>query len=178
MATTNERWLPVNWRGFEKHYSVSSLGRIRSEITRPGTTAGKIKSCFAGQHGYVLAALSVGGVNHRVGLHQLVALAFIPNPEGKRCVNHKNGNRADNRVENLNWMTHKENSQHAMKDLGWAEKRKRGSAHFRAKVTEAIVMEIRRKAAAGVMLKDIAAEVGLNASTVSSIVARRYWKHI
>lgn len=173
-----EEWKPVNFRGLGSHYSVSSFGRLRSEVTRRGSIAGRIKSNCAGTHGYVLASMSLHGVDHRVGVHQLVASAFIPNPENKRCVNHKNGNRADNHVENLDWMTHQENSQHAVKGKSWAQKRRRGSAHCGAKITEAIVLDIRCRAALGVMLKDIAQEVGVHPSTISSIVSRRYWTHV
>jgi hypothetical protein len=47
-------------------------------------------------------------------IHRLVALAFIPNRKKNPCINHKNGDKADNRVLNLEWCTHKENNQHAV----------------------------------------------------------------
>src|SRR5689334_6730450 len=49
----------------------------------------------------------------RHSLHRLLAVHFIPNPENKPCINHKNGNKLDNTIENLEWCTHQENSYHA-----------------------------------------------------------------
>ena len=54
----------------------------------------------------------------RVYIHRLVAKAFLPNPENKRDVNHKNGNTKDNRLENLEWTTHRENTIHGRDVLG------------------------------------------------------------
>lgn len=176
--STNEEWRGIRFRGLEKHYSISSLGRVRSDVTRRGTVAGTIKSNCPGPLGYVFVALSLLGQNHRVGVHQLVAQEFIANPENKRCVNHKNGNRGDNRLENLEWMTHKENTQHAMDSLGWTAKRERGQNHHKAKLTDVAVLSIRARAAAGEMLKDLAVEFGVHPSTLSSIVSRRIWTHI
>lgn len=69
-----------------------------------------------GQHnwnGYLDVFVRVGGARKKYRAHRLVAAAFLPNPEGKKEVNHKNGNRKDNRVENLEWCTGRENRRHA-----------------------------------------------------------------
>lgn len=69
-------------------------------------------------HGYLCVALCKEGKVVYKKIHRLVAQAFIPNPENKRTINHINGVRSDNRVENLEWATDSENNKHAFKHLG------------------------------------------------------------
>lgn len=66
---------------------------------------------------YEEVVLSRNGNHKRILLHRLVAIAFIPNPENKPFINHKNGIKSDNRIENLEWVTHTENMQHAQNEL-------------------------------------------------------------
>ena len=99
------------WRwvvGLEGKYKVSNLGRVRSYIK-----GGRIKSPNKTKCGYLVVNLFYDCGLHGKLVHRLVAEAFIPNPENKRTVNHKNGNKEDNRVENLEWMTTSENVKHA-----------------------------------------------------------------
>lgn len=64
-------------------------------------------------NGYAKVGIKVDGVTHNRMVHRFVAEAFIPNPENKPCVNHINGIKGDNRVENLEWNTYSENNKHA-----------------------------------------------------------------
>ena len=108
-----EVWKPVV--GWENAYEVSNLGRLRSidRIVFGKHLKGKILQECTDQQGYSTVILSYCGHRHSTRRHRLVAEAFIPNPERKRDVNHLNGNKSDNRVENLEWTTHRENTDHA-----------------------------------------------------------------
>lgn len=65
-------------------------------------------------NGYKFLRLYKDKKGSSVYVHRLVAIAFLPNPENKRTVNHINGDKSDNRVENLEWATHGENNAHAI----------------------------------------------------------------
>lgn len=96
--------------GWEGLYQVSNLGRIRSirvRLIKPYDT-----------RGYRVATLHSGDRMERAGVHRFVAQAFIPNPESKEQVNHINGDKADNNVENLEWVTCQENNLHRCRVLG------------------------------------------------------------
>lgn len=109
------------WRDIEGYegYQISNEGRVRSldrvitQKTRWNNhityiVKGKILKGGHFSNGYLFVAL--GRKSKHFLIHRLVAESFIPNPENKPCVDHINGNRKDNRVENLRWCDHKENS--------------------------------------------------------------------
>lgn len=100
-----EEWRPV--KGFGGIYEVSSEGRLRNVKT------GRIHQNSKPRSGYTVDILCKGGTHKTVRRHQLVAEAFIPNPENKPEVNHKNGDKSDNSASNLEWVTHRENTDHA-----------------------------------------------------------------
>jgi hypothetical protein len=131
-ATFNiEIWRPVV--GFEGYYEVSNLGVVRSvtrRISREGrqgdlTKQGQILQGFVTPKGYVRLQLVRDGQVKNCMIHRLVAEAFLPNPENKPEVNHKDGNKQRNVVDNLEWMTSGENLQHA-----YDEGLKQGTAKY------------------------------------------------
>ena len=92
-------------------YSVSTMGRTRRDID------GKIKKHTLDTKGYAMTGINLGNGEKLVLVHRLVAKSFIPNPDGKPFVNHINGVKDDNRVENLEWCTARENSLHASRSI-------------------------------------------------------------
>lgn len=109
-----EIWKDID--GFNGKYRISNLGNVMSMNF---SNSGKSKLLTPKKHhsGYLLVRLGYGDSRKQKNrtVHSLVAEAFIPNPEHKRCVNHIDGNKENNSVSNLEWVTHKENSQHAIK---------------------------------------------------------------
>lgn len=97
-------------------YKVSNLGRIYSTISGRLITLHVSK-----RNGYIGFPLGDRSKRKSYRIHRLIAQAFIPNPENKKDVNHKNKNKLDNRVENLEWMTPLENARHKYGNLVWCE---------------------------------------------------------
>lgn len=133
--SANEMWRDVV--GYEGLYQVSNFGRVKSFQRK--------KEYFLTvdtvNHAYAKVLLSKNGISKTLLVHRLVAVAFIPNPDNKPQVNHKNGNKYDNRVENLEWATCSENTKHAFKN-GLA-KVLRGTDNGAAKLTTEQILEIR-----------------------------------
>ena len=108
--------------GYEGLYQVSSLGRVKG-LEKKVTRSNRIHSLkermldpYVGFHGYKMFNLVGNGKTRSVALHRIITETFIPNPENKRTINHKNKVKIDNRIENLEWCSDRENVSHAVKD--------------------------------------------------------------
>jgi hypothetical protein len=110
--------IPTWIKGYENHYSITPDGDVYTY------KFGKIKKITPGigkdlsRAQYCNISLSLNGTSKTVRIHRIVAETFIPNPDNKPCVNHINGIKTDNRVENLEWVNVKENAIHARDVLG------------------------------------------------------------
>lgn len=100
-------WKKVYYNNIETNYSVSDTGQVKNDIT------GYILKP-AIQQGYAHVTLYIDKKGKRMKIHRLVAMAFIPNPDNKPYVNHIDGVRNNNNVDNLEWVTASENTQHAV----------------------------------------------------------------
>ncbi len=110
-----EIWKDI--KGYEGLYQISNLGRIKSLPKINGYKFQKelIRKNELGTNGYLIIVLNKNSKHHSYSIHRLVAQAFIPNPKDKPQVNHKDGNKLNNNVENLEWTTRSENQKHAYK---------------------------------------------------------------
>ena len=117
-----EEWRPVV--GYEGIYEVSNLGRVKRILCGRGTKGGilsqGVRKCLygTGTTRYNHVVLSYMGKTETKTVHRLVAEAFIPNPDGKRTVNHKDGDGENNIVSNLEWATQSEQELHKWHILG------------------------------------------------------------
>ena len=100
-------WKKFIYEGQETDYSVSTEGEVRKDTTNYILSQ-------SSQQDYKFVGLIINGKQKRMRVHRMVALAFIDNPDNKPYVNHINGNRSDNNVENLEWVTPSENTKHAV----------------------------------------------------------------
>lgn len=121
-----EIWKDI--KGFEGSYEISNFGNVRSldryryckSKTVPNFIKGQILKQRLDKDGYPVVNLKSKGKSHIKKIHRLVAEAFIENTENKETINHKNGIKTDNRIENLEWATVTENNRH--RSINWLSK--------------------------------------------------------
>lgn len=176
-----ETW--KNIEGFEGKYEVSNYGRVRSiarmHPSKPIPIKGRImKPFFSGGRNREYLFVIIQRVNPRINksfsIHRLVAVAFVQNPSNKAEVNHKDGNKQNNRWDNLEWCTRKENVQHSSQ----SGLLRHDGVHFNAKLSLEEVRQIKIKLSKGVRQGSLAKEYNANTSTIHNISKGKSWKHV
>lgn len=150
------------------NYEVSNLGNVRNAVSK------KFMAFSINEFGYCIITLRDGVGTKTIKVHRLVAMAFIENPERKFCINHKDGNKQNNRADNLEWSTYSENMKHAYANgLNRTVGKKGGSSHF-AKLTPEQVAQIRSLKGKKTQ-KEIGQMFGVGQSQVSKIHSGATW---
>lgn len=177
-----EEWKDI--LGYEGLYQISSFGRVKSlerewiagfNIKVKGQE--KIRKISFGTKGYSQIQLFKNGKHKTCRVHRLVAEAFIPNPDNKSQVNHINGIKTDNIVENLEWCTNEYNMNHAWKN--GLHKIRIGDKSPNNKLTSNQVIEMRAKFSTGNYLKsELANEYSISRTQACDILNRKSWRHI
>jgi len=143
------------------NYSITEDGRVYSHHR------GIYRALSRDKYGYITTALHSYGIRKMAKVHRLVAGAYIPNPENKPCVNHIDGDKANNHVSNLEWCTQSENNLHAYK-IGL----KKG--YRKPKLNEMQVRIIRRLKGQ-ILLREAAKIFGVSFATISMIQNNKTW---
>lgn len=173
-------WKPIP--GYEDYYEVSNDGQVKSidrVITRRDgvrvSYTGRIRIPSVNAKGYLRLNLC-DGRNKQKDIHRLVAESFVDGrTEERNQVNHINGIKTDNRACNLEWVTNRQNINHAVENNLTANKH--GEKNPNAKLTQEDVNDIRDRFAEGnITYKELGDEYNIHYGTVSKIIKRKLWR--
>lgn len=170
--TMEEIWKDV--KGYEGLYQVSNLGKVKS-LPKVGSVKENILKNFIKDQGYLAVTVSKNDKRKTYLNHRLLAISFIPNPENKLEVNHKNGIKDDNRVDNLEWCTHSENIKHAY-DNNLLISRK-GESHHNTKLSDQNISEILNNYSSKSQL-ELSKIYKVSRRQINNIINKKSWKHI
>ena len=169
-----ELWKDID--GYEGLYQVSNKGRVKSldsvgSRNVPGLESyivkGRVLSPSKHRHGYRLIMLRKDGHRGSFLVHRLVAKAFLQNPKSNRVVNHKDGVKDNNCVDNLEWVTNGENNQHAWNS--GLRKKLYGSKSTNAKLTDSDVRHIKMGLLCGIQVGELSDIFEVSRATIGNI---------
>lgn len=170
-----ERWKPAP--GLKGLYEISDVGRFRR------TGSSKVRKLTPDKNGYLTCVAYLGEIGDIkcVKMHRLVVSAFIEEIPDGMVVNHKNGNKADNKPKNLEIVSTSQNVEHSFRVLGRQGRNtnpSRGEDHHHSRFTEENIREIRALYLNGKTQVEIAKRFQTRQSKISEIVLRKAWKHV
>lgn len=154
----------INRRGQVRQKKITLGGRVFTDF---------IRKASVNKQGYLYMAFRADGGQKNAYMHRLVAETFIPNPDGKPFVNHKDGNKQNNDISNLEWVTVTENNRHA-RETGLNVTPSGEDSKFSV-LTNDDVRDIKRQLAKGIKQRDIAMAFKVHYSLISHIKAGRKW---
>ena len=174
-----EVWKDIE--GYEGLYQVSNLGNVKSWHTHGGK-CGALLNTTLNKDGYCIVTLHKESKHKSYLVHRIVAYLFITNVHNKPHINHIDGNKQNNKINNLEWVTPIENYIHAIKnDLINQSRitRHRGINHHKTKLNEQQVKEIYKLAIHdNIKMVDIAERYNISPSNVKNIKNKITWKHL
>jgi hypothetical protein len=169
-----EFFVPI--QGFEERYKISNKGVIISFNRKSLQNNPDKMNPYIDTVGYRSVSLHENGKPKYMRLHRLLCIHFLPNPNNYPFVNHKDGNKLNSCLSNLEWCTAKQNLNHAT-EMGLINNRGEGSFH--AKLKNEDVIELRRLRSEDKWTQlEIAKKYNISRRHVSDIVNRVCWHHI
>lgn len=177
-----EQWKDI--KDYQGLYMISDIGRVKSlgrTMILPTGGILNLKERILRQRvnkGYMIVGLSKRSKKFSVKVHRLVAEAFIENPENKKQVNHKFGNKKDNRVISLEWATGHENMKHSFANGFHVSPAKKGESNGRSKLTNSKVKRIRALSLQGKSLRVLGEKYKVSSTLIAMIIKRKAWSHV
>lgn len=164
-------------------YYVSNTGKVKSITHNVKQHNGKCRiqigrelSQSKCKKGYLMVSIKRKGNKYHTFVHRLIAICFIPNPENKPQVNHIDGDKLNNSIENLEWCTNKENHDHARK-MGLM-KCNTCEKHHMSKLTNNQVKEARKKRKKGSTIPELSIEYNVSTTAMHKILTHQTYKEV
>lgn len=173
MNTAEQRdvYIPVKYPKVNNGYTINIEGKVRNKNN-------VVMKYYNNACGYLMLSFTSDVVScgyAGVSIHRLIATHFIPNPENLPQVNHKDGNKHNNAISNLEWCTKSQNIKHAWDNGLLKAANNKGERHSQCKLTDLQVAEIK---ASKEKRKYTAHKYGVSRATIDNIMCGRLWKHI
>lgn len=157
-------------KGYQRKYIVSPNGDVFS------TVSGKILKPFI-RSGYVQVELNANGRGKKHLVHRIVAEAYLPNENNLPCVNHKDGNKQNNNVDNLEWCSYSENMKHASESGLLKTKGENNPASKLSAEDVQYIREVYKKGDANYGLSALGRKYGVDHKTIWAVVNDKTWRN-